>query len=143
MDDFIAARKTMILVSNGRGGFPHPMPMWFYMDGQRNFWCTTFRKSQKVLNLQRDGHASLLFESGETYAELRGLVVQADAEIVFDRVQVAAAMAHIQVHPRELPGSELEKLRQQLLSRAEKRVALRFDPQSWMSWNHTKLGGLY
>ena len=31
---FLASRKTLIIVSNGKDGYPHPMPMWFYVDDE-------------------------------------------------------------------------------------------------------------
>jgi len=80
--DFLAAQKTIILVSNGKDGYPHPMPMWFYADDDGVIQCTTFRKSQKVLNLRRDPKAALLVESGEEYAALKGVLIYAQARIV-------------------------------------------------------------
>ena len=29
---FLDSSKTLIIVSNGKDGYPHPMPMWFYVD---------------------------------------------------------------------------------------------------------------
>ena len=52
--EFLASRKTLIIVSNGKDGYPHPMPMWFYVDDEGCLYCTTFGKSQKVFNWRRD-----------------------------------------------------------------------------------------
>ena len=43
--------KTLIIVSNGHNGYPHPMPMWFDRDHDGCLYCTTFGKSQKVQEL--------------------------------------------------------------------------------------------
>ncbi len=33
--DYLRESRTIILVSNGKDGFPHPMPMWFAVDDER------------------------------------------------------------------------------------------------------------
>ena len=60
--DLIRENKTIIINSIGPDGFPHPMPMWFSMDDAMVVSMTTFRKSQKILNLQRDPRVSLLVD---------------------------------------------------------------------------------
>ena len=51
---YLDSRKTLIIVSNGKDGYPHTMPMWFAVNDDGTIDCTTFGKSQKVLNYQRD-----------------------------------------------------------------------------------------
>ena len=72
---FLEASRTLILCSNGRDGVPHPMPMWYGVDANGDVIMTTFAKSQKVKNLERDARVSLLVEDGEVYGELRGVVL--------------------------------------------------------------------
>jgi nitroimidazol reductase NimA-like FMN-containing flavoprotein (pyridoxamine 5'-phosphate oxidase superfamily) len=120
---FLDARKTIIIVSNGLGGFPHPMPMWFHVDDAGAVYCTTFAKSQKVLNYQRDPRATLLVESGTEYAELKGVVIYARGRSV-DEGQRQALIGAVS-------------------KTASKRVALKFHPERYVSWDHAKLGGRY
>ena len=89
--DYLDSKKTLIIVSNGKDGFPHPMPMWFYRDEAANLYCTPFRKSQKVLNFQRDPKAALLIESGVDYAELKSVLIYANVDVIddFDFVEMA------------------------------------------------------
>ncbi len=61
---YLSESKTAILASNGHDGFPHTMPMWFSVDDEGAICMTTFAKSQKVKNLQRDPRCTLLVESG-------------------------------------------------------------------------------
>jgi len=144
MQAFIAAHKTIILVSNGHDGFPHPMPMWFFLDAECRFWCTTFRKSQKVLNLRRDPTATLLLEDGVRYRELKGIVVYAETRIIEDAEQVAEIMVRVGRHGAEAPTpQEMPSLRTRMLDMAAKRVALCFTPRRWISWDHAKLEGRY
>jgi nitroimidazol reductase NimA-like FMN-containing flavoprotein (pyridoxamine 5'-phosphate oxidase superfamily) len=141
--DFIDGAKTLIIVSNGRNGFPHPMPMWFYRDGEDRLWCTTFSKAQKVLNYQRDNKAALLVESGQEYAELKGVVIYAETKIVADTAVVADVLVNINSRGRSLNEEQRNQLRAAVTKTAEKRVALCFTPKQYVSWDHRKLGGKY
>ena len=65
---FLAEQKTVSIVSNGANGYPHPMPMWFTADPDGTVRMTTFRKSQKVMNVKRDPKVTLLVEDGSAYS---------------------------------------------------------------------------
>lgn len=140
---YVDNAHTLIIVSNGTNGYPHPMPMWFAVDEEGSFLCTTFRKSQKVLNWQRDSKASLLIESGEEYSELQGVVVYADTEIVDNLDAVVDALVKINSKGRSLNEDQLSKLRSSVSSTADKRIVLKFKPNRYVSWDHTKLQGRY
>ena len=67
----------------GPTGHPHVVAMWFaIVDGTPAFW--TFMKSQKVVNLRRDPRITALVESGEAYAELRGVELLGTGRLVED-----------------------------------------------------------
>ena len=136
---FLAEKKTIIIVSNGKDGYPHAMPMWFYVDGEGCVYCTTFAKSQKVLNYRRDPRATLLAESGIEYAELKGVVIYADVEIIEDTDRVIDTLADINAGGEQLSDQQREGMRKS----AEKRVVLKFTPTGYVSWDHAKLGGVY
>lgn len=140
---FMVTQKTIVIVSNGKDGFPHPMPMWFYADEAGCVYCTTFRKSQKVLNYQRDPRASLLVESGEEYAELKSVLIYADTEIIDDVDAVVDALVKINTKGRTATAQEIEQIGRGVLKTAEKRVVLKFVPNRYVSWDHGKLGGRY
>lgn len=141
--DYLNASKTLVIVSNGRNGYPHPMPMWFCVDDQGNFYCTTFRKSQKVLNFQRDPRASLLVESGEEYAQLKSVLAYADCEVIDDYDTVCDVLVKINTKGRTVGDAEVAQLRAAVGKTAEKRVVLKFKPVEVISWDHAKLGGRY
>ena len=136
-------QKTLIIVSNGPDGFPHPMPMWFYADAAGCLYCTTFRKSQKVLNFQRDPKAALLVESGEEYQELKSVLVYATAEVIDDFEAVCDALMNIGTKGQSIDDSQREALRGTVSQTAGKRVVLKFHPERYVSWDHAKLGGKY
>ena len=141
--DYLADARTVVLVSNGRTGYPHPMPMWFYVDNAGIFYCTTVRKSQKVQNFLRDPRASLLVESGEEYAELKSVLAYADCEVIDDFDLVRDVLVKINTKGKVVDEAEVEQLLGAVSQTAEKRVVLKFTPREIISWDHAKLGGSY
>ena len=141
--DYLRRQKTLIIVSNGKDGYPHPMPMWFHADAEGCLYCTTFRKAQKVFNWRRDPKASLLVESGEKYAELKSLVIYATTEIIDDFDAVCDALVNITTKGRQVTREQAEEIRAQVGGTAAKRVLLKFTPERYVSWDHAKLGGKY
>jgi PPOX class probable F420-dependent enzyme len=140
---FVEDARTIILCSHGPEGFPHPMPMWFIVDDEGAIRMTTFAKSQKVRNLQRDPRVSLLVEAGERYEELRGVVLYGRAEVTeeTDRV-LETLMAVSALHqPAELMAAEA--MRDAMRKQAAKRVEIRVKPDRIVTWDHRKLGGVY
>jgi nitroimidazol reductase NimA-like FMN-containing flavoprotein (pyridoxamine 5'-phosphate oxidase superfamily) len=140
---FLVEQKTVVIVSNGKDGYPHPMPMWFYADDEGCVYCTTFRKSQKVLNFQRDPRASLLVESGEEYAELKSVLIYARTEVIDDLDTVVDTLVKITTKGRTVTDEDRRRIAAGVRKTADKRVVLRFVPERHVSWDHAKLGGAY
>ena len=141
--DFVRASKTIIINSIDPGGYPHPMPMWFALDDDGTIRMTTFRKSQKVKNIERDPRVSLLVEDGEEYAKLRGVVFYGEAEVVDDREAVTRTL--LAIGGQEMPTDpEARKTLEAGIGRtAGKRVCILIRPERVVSWDHRKLGGGY
>src|SRR5688500_10517270 len=79
--ELLDSERIVIGSSLGPRGWPHSMPMWFLVrDGE--IWVWTYAKSQKVRNLERDPRATLLVETGMEYTELRGIQIEAEAELI-------------------------------------------------------------
>ena len=140
---FLRSNKTIIINSNGPGGYPHPMPMWFAVDDDGSVRMTTFRKSQKVRNIERDPKVSLLVESGEEYSQLRGVVIYGRARVVDDLAVVTQTLLAIGgignlADPEARKGAEAA-----VAKTAAKRVAILIRPEKTVSWDHSKLGGSY
>ncbi len=148
IDAYLAAQLTMIVVSNGPDGYPHPMPMHFCVEADRAIAMTTYARSQKVRNLERDPRATLLVESGSAYEALRSVLVYASAEIVTDDEATAACMAACRQHSNAVRGivtsaEDDRTFAAAAARRAAKRLVLRFRPDRYVSWDHAKLGGIY
>jgi len=139
---YLQGHSRIILVTNGPDGLPHPVPMNYGLDEEGRILITSFRKSQKVRNLERDPRAALLVESGGTYAELKSVIAYADAEIVGEPEEVARLMGSIRAEG-QLSGSISGTMSDQVRASIAKRVVLRFTPFRFVSWDHAKLEGHY
>ncbi|MGZ5310242.1 MAG: pyridoxamine 5'-phosphate oxidase family protein [Solirubrobacterales bacterium] len=136
------SERVVIVTSNGHRGWPHSMPMWFCVrDGE--VWVWTYAKSQKVRNLERDPRATLLVETGVEYTELRGVMIEAEAEIVRAPDAVFAFGKDLSIRYTEGIDSIEGDAAAALQAQAAKRVAIRFAPVRTASWDHRKLGGTY
>jgi PPOX class probable F420-dependent enzyme len=140
IDAFLHERQTMNVASLGRDGRPHLVAMWygFFDDGAPGFW--TYGRSQKIVNLRRDPRITCLVEDGETYETLRGVELFGDATVVDDRDEVMAIGRSVwERYTAPWTDDALPALQ----SVGAKRVAVRIDVQSVVSWDHRKLGGRY
>ena len=137
---FLDEQRRMAVATIGRDGFAHVVAMWYVIvDGALAFW--TYAKSQKVANLRRDPRISCLVESGRKYEELKGVSITGRGEISDDReyvLQVGAA-----VLPRYNMVEIDDGVREVLQQMGAKRVAITIHPGRIVSWDHTKLGGVY
>ena len=73
--EFLASALTMTLASVDRRGYPHLVAMWFVVDPDGTVLMTTYAKSQKAMNLQRDPRCTLLVERGTRYDQLQGVML--------------------------------------------------------------------
>lgn len=134
--------RVVIVTSNGHRGWPHSMPMWFCVRDEE-IWVWTYAKSQKVRNLERDPRATLLVETGVEYTELRGVMIEAEAEIVRDPDEVLDFGKELTVRYSEGIDSIEGDAAAALQAQAAKRVGLRFVPVRTATWDHRKLGSTY
>jgi hypothetical protein len=115
--------------------------MWFTLfDGKPAFW--TFGRSQKVVNIRRDDKISALVESGDSYSELKGVEMTGRARLIEDRDQIfeiGKAVALKYTGPTALHADSLPFIEAQVT----KRLGVVIDVDRWVSWDHTKLAGVY
>jgi hypothetical protein len=139
---YLASQRRIILVTIGQDGMPHPVPMNYGIDEAGRVLITSFRKSQKVKNLERDPRATLLVESGNAYAELKAAILWCAVEIVDDPGRVREGMRLIRAETA-MASSLSSGMDGQVRSSIAKRVLLRFTPFRQTSWDHGKLGAFY
>ena len=140
--ELLETERIVIVSSIGPRGWPHSMPMWFTVrDGE--IWVWTYAKAQKVKNLERDPRATLLVETGTEYTELRGMQIEAEAEIVREAEAVFEFGRELTIRYAEGIESIEGDAATALQAQASKRVAIRFAPVRTATWDHRKLGGTY
>jgi len=133
---FIAEQRVVTCATLGRDGWPHLMPLWFVVrDGE--CWAWTYAKSQKVRNLERDPRCTLQFEAGDSYDQLRGVMLKCETVLARDLATVTGVGAEI---AQRYGGADLdEQARAYVERQAAKRVAMRFQVRDTASWDHRKL----
>lgn len=139
---YLEAQRRIVVVTNGADGLPHPVPMNYGVDDQGRILITTFRKSQKVQNLQRDPRATLLVESGVAYRELKSVMLYCNAEIIDDPTLVPELMRTVRAGDT-MTASITPPMDEQVRASIAKRVIVRFTPFRTISWDHSKLGEFY
>jgi len=140
--ELLESERVVVVASLGTRGWPHLMPLWYVLrDGE--IWIYTYAKSQKVRNLERDPRATLLVETGHEYADLRGVMVEAEAEINRDEALVFEVAKQLTLRYADGLDSVEGEAAEALRAQARKRVAVRFVPRRTATWDHRKLGGTY
>lgn len=134
---FLREHRKAALATIDQNGFPHLVAMNFFVK-EAAFYMTSYGKAQKVLNIRRNPKVALMVESGNSYAELRGIMVRGHCEIIEGEDAVRAAFAAM----AEARGTRTERPRGSVDS-APKRVVLKIIPEKITSWDHSKLGGTY
>ncbi|MBT8215356.1 MAG: pyridoxamine 5'-phosphate oxidase family protein [Acidimicrobiia bacterium] len=143
---FLEEGHTLIVTTLGSDGYPHVAPMWYFVqDGKVAF--RSFTKSQKIVNLQRNPKLTVLLEVGDTYEELRGLMIKGTARLVTDPEQVLAMYGELSTRyafvgdePVPLEGEALEAAFGRF---AAKNTGVIVEPEKIISWDHPKLAGAY
>ena len=136
------SERVAVVSSIGPRGWPHSMPLW-YVPREGEVWIYTYAKSQKVRNLERDRRATVLIETGHEYAELRGLMIEAEAEIHRDLETVYGLAEELTLRYASGLESVEGDAKAALEAQARKRVAVRFLARRTATWDHRKLGGTY
>lgn len=138
---YLEEGRSLQVASNGPRGYPHLVAMWYVID-DGDIVFTTFTKSQKVRNLERDPKVTCMLESGTAYAELRGLVIEGEAQIIVDDADLTAHF--IALVRAKHSGDPAKAVPDEAQRRAApKRAVVRIKTKRVYSWDHSKLGGLY
>ena len=140
--ELIDSERIVVVSSLGPRGWPHVMPLW-YVPRDGEIWIWTYAKSQKVKNLERDPRATLLIETGVEYQDLRGIQIEAEAELIRDIDEIVEYAKEMTVRYSEGIESVEGDAAAGLQAQAPKRVAIHFHPKRIATWDHSKLGGVY
>jgi PPOX class probable F420-dependent enzyme len=139
VEQFLDGRHTMNVATIGPDGRIHLVAMWYgFLEGAPAFW--TYGKSQKILNLRRDPRITALVEDGEQYDELRGVELVGTGTIVEDRERIMALGRSVF---ERYTGPYSEEMEPVLEATGAKRLVVKVEVESVVSWDHRKLGGRY
>jgi PPOX class probable F420-dependent enzyme len=133
---FLSEQRTVTCATLGPRGWPHLMPLWYLLKDDE-IWAWTYAKSQKVRNLERDARATLQVESGDSYDQLRGVMLECDTVLHHDTPEVQAFGEALFERYAGNPATEM------VAAQAPKRVVLQFVERRRVTWDHGKLGGVY
>jgi len=136
IQQFLTESRVATLATNGPGGYPHQVAMWYgFVENKLCF--ETKVKSQKALNLRRDPRSSVSIEAGDTYDQLRGVAIEGTARIIDDRDPLYWAAA-VDVFERYY-STYSDEMRPALEYMMNKRVVIIIDTVRTRSWDHRKL----
>ena len=138
--DFLAGQYDAVLGTLGPDGYPHQASMWYVLEGDRVLMWT-FRKSQKARNLARDRRASLLVDAGEGYAELRGVLIRGEVEVVEDVAEVTRIGLALADRYGGRYGADAGTTRTAHEKQAPKRIGIVLDVRRVASWDFGRIGG--
>ena len=137
---FIEEQKSLQVSCVGSDGWPHLTTLWFAVVDERIVF-ETYTRSQKILNLQRNPHITILLEDGIVYEKLRGVMIKGKAVLESKPENVEKYAKAVMIRNQPEIGEEIlsEAAKQMSL----KRTAVIVEPHEIISWDHTKLGGTY
>jgi len=139
IDAFMRERHSMSVATFNHDDTIHLVAMWYgFYQGKPAF--ETFTKSQKILNLRRDGRISVLVEDGDAYEKLRGVEMVGRGEVIDDKDVLHQVAASVVERYMGVSGEAAEQAAQMLMN---KRSAVVIHPERIVSWDHSKLGGTY
>ena len=122
----------LILTTIGRDGYPHSVPIGYFRLGEE-IYVGGRRGTQRIKNIERNPRVSALVESGETMRDIKGLLVQGEADVVTEPEEVLRLMRE-GARRRGTPE-------EQLPTEPRPGVAyIRIRPHKYISWDYSRDG---
>ncbi len=135
IDAYLAEPHLCRIGTFGPIGTVHLVAMNYgFVGGRPAFW--SYRKAQKIKNLERNPAITMLVDSGTLYDQLKGVSLTGTAELRDDPDTVAEFWASLQSHYRMRTDNPAG-------ASAPKRVVVTVHADKVLSWDHAKLGGSY
>ncbi len=136
---FLESERTLILATTKKSGSPVMHALWFtYLDDA--IYINIQSGSFKNRNIQRDNRVCCLVEAGESYLELRGVMIEGHARPVDDPEELARVQAAADRKAEQI-GSGMEEMpayfgqsRRRRLERGD-RVMLRIPLEHVRTWD--------
>ena len=131
ISEFLDSRPGwIILTTQSLNGYPHSVPIGYFRRGDE-IYIGCRANTQKTRNIERDPKVSLLLESGGSMRDIKGLMIQGDAEIVLDDTErlslMRAAASARGIAEADLPAEVTPG-----------GAYIRVRPQRYISWDYAK-----
>ena len=142
---FVDARLSLQVGTIERDGSIHLSTLWYAVIGG-NVVFETYSRSQKIVNLERDDRITVLCEDGTKYEQLRGVMVRGRAILhAEDGAGGADEVRRVAraVMRRNEPDIPEEHFEGAVGLWAAKRTVVIVEPEKVITWDHSKLGGVY
>jgi nitroimidazol reductase NimA-like FMN-containing flavoprotein (pyridoxamine 5'-phosphate oxidase superfamily) len=129
--EYLDSRPGWLILSTiGKDGYPHSVPIGYFRVGD-DLYVGGRDGTQRLRNVERNPKVTALVESGGSMQDIRGLMVQGDAEVVREPGRVLELMREAG-RRRGTPEGELPK-------EARPGVAyIRIRPRRFVSWDYTR-----
>lgn len=122
----------LVLTTIGRDGYPHTVPVGYFRLGDE-IYTGGRAGTQRVKNIERNPKVTALIESGKTMQEIKGLMVQGEAEIVTEPEEVLRLMREAG-RQRGTPDDQLPTEPRPGVS------YIRIRPRRYVSWDYSRQG---
>lgn len=142
ISEFLHECRTLILCTIGPDGVPDPVPMWF-VERDGGLLMRTYGKSQKVTNLRRDPRVSVLAETGDRYADLRGVQYTGEVSVSTDVDLICELFADLMIKYEGMDPQYRAATAAGYREKATSMVALTLIPSKTVSWDHRKLAAAH
>ena len=121
----------MVLTTIGRDGFPHSVPLGYFRLAE-DVYLGGRNSTQRVKNVQRGNtKVAVLLDSGSALKDLKGLLIQGDAELITDAQETLRLMRE----GARWRGTPVE----QWPKEARPDVAyIKVKPRRFISWDYSK-----
>ena len=131
--EFLDSRPGWIILTTvGREGFPHSVPIGYFRLGDE-IYVGGRAGTQRTKNVERNPHVSLLIESGRTMQEIKGLMIQGNADVITDPAELLP-LTREAARQRGTPEEELP-------TESRPGIAyIRVRPHRFISWDYSREG---
>ena len=126
---YIESKPGWIALStNGHDGFPHTVPIGYFVS-EGNIFIGCLDQTQKVKNVERDQRVTLTLESGETMADIKGVLIKAVARVIRNDTE-RLAISQLAARQRGVTETDLPKIVR------PGSVYLKAEPVKIISWDY-------
>ena len=127
--DYIESKPGWIVLStNGHDGFPHTVPLGYFVS-DRSIFIGCLDETQKVKNIERNANISLTLESGQSMANIKGVLIKATARLIRDDAE-RLSISQLAARQRGVNETDLPK------SVRTGSVYIKAEPLSIISWDY-------